>query len=126
MKKFDPLAPPRFWKNPPEKTLYVTGIVHTDIFDDSVIELHGRKYKIEMFGGGDDERRLDITELVKKDNCEYNKQYKEYSKNKRSFEEELVKWKEQKAIWDKEQVVEQERQEKALYRKLKQKFKDKD
>lgn len=126
MKNFSPYNPPYFHETLPDKTLYVKGKVHGSFSNYAVIELNGHKYEIEMSGGGDDERELYVTELLPKDNSEYNKQYQRFSNRKRAFEVALTEWKEQKAIWDKEQAAEQERQEKTLYRKLKAKFKDKE
>ncbi len=124
MKNFSPHFPPSFREPAPEKILYVKGKVHKSISNYDTIELNGHKYSIYIQSDGESD--LDITELVPKDNYEYNKQYQAYSQKKQAFEQELAEWQEQKAIWDKEQAAEQERREKTLYRKLKAKFKDKE
>ncbi len=109
----------------PEKILYIKGKAHKGISNYDTIELNGHKYSIDI-DYNDDYSTVSITELIPEDNAAYDKQYQTYTKKKAAFDKELSEWQAQKAIWDKEQAAEQERMEKALYRKLKVKFKDKE
>lgn len=118
---------PRLLEKTPTKTLLEKGKIYSNIGRYDVFELNGKKYEIYDIDIEDDCLcNFGIRELNEVPNPNYNNELRRFLAIKEKYDKEMAEWNEGKKIQDAKQAeknkIAQEKQEKEILKRLKQKY----
>ncbi len=126
-KDFSPYSPYVYPPNEPKKKVLQKVKEHEITSRYDTFELKGGKYQITDFSTDDGSfESLTLQEYIEVDNQEYNQQFQKYLTEKQIYDAKFAEWQKLKDKWDAEEKTErdtqQEKIEKAMFNKLKQKY----